>query len=73
MPKISVYLPDELYRAARERGLSVSSLTQQAVQAALGTAETDRWIERVRSRPARVDRFVDTSALMGDVRDEFGR
>ncbi|MGI8723583.1 MAG: type II toxin-antitoxin system CcdA family antitoxin [Geodermatophilaceae bacterium] len=73
MPKVSVYLPDDLYRAARDRGLSVSSLTQQAVQAALGAAETDRWIASVRSRPARVSEVLDTAELISEVRDDFGR
>jgi post-segregation antitoxin (ccd killing protein) len=73
MPKISVYLPDDLYRAARDRGLSVSSLAQRAIQAALGAADTDRWIASVRSRPARVDQVVDTAELINEVRDDFGR
>lgn len=73
MPKVSVYLPDDLYRAARDRGLSVSSLAQQAVQAALGAAETDLWIASVRARPARVNQVVDTAELISEVRDDFGR
>jgi post-segregation antitoxin (ccd killing protein) len=71
MPKVSVYLSDELYRAARERGLSVSSVTQRALEAALrGDANRD-WIERARKRPTRP--AVDMEALMAEVREDFGR
>jgi post-segregation antitoxin (ccd killing protein) len=72
MPKVSVYLPDELYREARERRLSISALTQQALEAALRHKRTEQWVERVRARPPRVSERVDTAALLGRVRDEFG-
>lgn len=72
MPKVSVYLPDDLYRAARDRGLSVSALAQRAVQAALGADETDRWVASVRSRPVRVSQLVNTAELLREVRQEFG-
>ena len=35
MPRMQVYLPDELYRAVKERGLPASELLQEAVQAEL--------------------------------------
>lgn len=72
MPKVSVYLPDDLYRRARDRGLKLSALTQAAVEEALGDRPNERWIEEVTVRPARVrEQQVDTSALLSDVRDEF--
>ena len=72
MPKVSVYLPDELYREARERGLPISSLAQQAIEKALRAADTQRWIDDVRNRPRRVKEDVDVIRLLDDVRDEFG-
>lgn len=33
MPRMQVYLPDELYRAVKERGLPASELLQEAVEA----------------------------------------
>lgn len=72
MPKVSVYLPDELYRAAREQGLSISTLTQRAVQEALREQATNRWIDAVRSRPARVRTVLDTTAALDEAREEFG-
>ena len=49
MPRMQVYLPDELYRAVKERHLPASELLQDAVRAELRRqellAETDRYIE----------------------------
>lgn len=72
MPKISVYLPDELYRKARERDLPLSALAQGAIEQALRRASLDEWIAHERSRPRRTTQAVDTSRLMDEVRDEFG-
>ena len=33
MPRIQVYLPDDLHRAVKERGLPASELLQEAVRA----------------------------------------
>ena len=72
MPKISVYLPDELYQAARERDLSISALAQGAIRDALAKTANTAWIERMRQRPVRhLD--IDVSELMEEVRSEFGR
>jgi len=35
MPRMQVYLPDELYKAVKERGLPASELLQEAVEAEL--------------------------------------
>ena len=72
MPKISVYLPDALYREARNRGLPISALAQQAIEEALGRDDTQRWVDRVHARPRRVHQRIDTTTLLDQVRDEFG-
>ena len=73
VPKVSGYLPDELYRAARDNGLSVSALAQHAIEDAVrGRADAD-WVRRQRERAPRVTGDVDIAALMDEVRDEFGR
>ena len=72
MPKVSVYLPDELYRAARAAGLSISALTQRAVERSLKVARTDEWVERVGTRPARVTTTLDTAAALDGAREDFG-
>lgn len=72
MPKVSVYLPDDLYGAARDHQLPISTLAQQAIEQALHAKRTDDWVMRVRSRPARVLEPLDTLSALDAVRDEFG-
>ncbi len=51
MPRIQVYLPDELYDELKKRGLPASELLQEAVRAELRrldlSAEADRYIARL--------------------------
>ncbi|MGH9226736.1 MAG: hypothetical protein ACRD2W_23765 [Acidimicrobiales bacterium] len=51
MPRMQVYLPDDLYKAVKERRLPASELLQQAVRAELHraelVAEADRYIEEL--------------------------
>ena len=48
MPRMQVYLPDELYAAVKNRGLSPSELLQDAVRAELRRQDlleqTDRYL-----------------------------
>lgn len=48
MPRMQVYLPDELYRAVKERELAASDLLQKAVRTELHRQslleETDRYL-----------------------------
>ena len=72
VPKVSVYLPDELYREARMRQLPLSSLVQEAVERALRNSDRQEWVLRLRSRPRRHEGIIDTAVLQRSVRDEFG-
>jgi len=72
MRKVSVYLPDELYRRARARGISLSAVTQEALERALQTSDVADWVARERARPPRARRQVDLGILMDEARDEFG-
>ena len=72
MPKVSVYLPDDLYRAAQERKLPLSALTQQAVEQALRKSELKEWVARMRARAPLTDVEIDTEAVLDEVRAEFG-
>jgi hypothetical protein len=49
MPRMQVYLPEDLYRAVKDRGLPASELLQRAVQAELRRQglleETDRYLQ----------------------------
>ncbi len=73
MPKVSIYLPDALYREAQARKLPLSALAQQAVERALRDSDRQDWVARVRSRPPRCRTEIDTADLLTEVREEFGR
>lgn len=73
MPKVSVYLPDELYRRARDHGLSLSSVTQEAVERRLSDDDNARWVERMGNIEPRTRAAIDTSELLDEVREGFGR
>lgn len=72
MPKVNIYLPDDLYRDARAHDLPLSSVAQRAIEEALAGARTGEWVARVRGRPARCRSRVDTAALLDEVREDFG-
>jgi len=44
MARVNVYLPDDLASAAREAGLNVSAVTQEAIRHHLDASATDRWL-----------------------------
>ncbi len=69
---MSVYLPEDLYRAARDPHLSISALAQRAIAEALRTAGVDRWVAAVQERAPRVTRVLDASAAVAGAREEFG-
>lgn len=47
MARVSVYLPDDLAKEARDAGLNVSALTQSALRATLASRLADRWLDEV--------------------------
>lgn len=71
MARVNVYLPDELAGEAKEAGINISALTQEAVRAALGAARVDQWLEEVEAlRPTGVAHEDVMTALEG-ARDEL--
>ena len=72
MPKVSVYLPDELYRRAKEKGLPISTLTQEAIERALQDDARKEWVAWMESRPRLQHGPIDVQAVMDEVREEFG-
>lgn len=73
MPKVSIYLSDDLYRRAKEERLPLSSIAQDAIEAALRHRHNEAWIERMRRRPQLARKDYDISEIMAEVRDELGR
>lgn len=71
MARVNVYLPDDLARRAKQAGLNISGLTQEAVRTALAAASTDEWLEELASLPP-----VDVSheavlRAVGEAKDEL--
>lgn len=74
MARLNVYVPDELAARAREAGLNVSKLTQEAIETELQRSAMRAWSERVRANPplAEIPR-EEMQRIMDEVRDDFGR
>lgn len=72
MPKVSIYLPDDLYQRARARQLPLSTLTQQAIERALADSHRTDWVARVRNRERRFAGRIESAAVLAEARDEFG-
>ena len=51
MARVNVYLPDDLADAAREAGLNVSSIAQEALRDRLRAKSTSAWLDRVALLP----------------------
>ncbi len=71
MPKLSVYLSDEVYEAVRRYDIAVSAVAQEALLAEVARRANDEWIARSRLRPVRTEP-VDTATVIDEVRAEFG-
>lgn len=73
MARLNVYVPDELAARAREAGLNVSKLTQEAIEEELQRSALQVWMERVRANPPLPELSrEDARQIMDKVRDEFG-
>ncbi len=71
MARVNVYLPDDLAAEAKQAGLNVSSLTQEALRGALAASQLDDWLDRVtRSRSLGIDRHAVAAAVAG-AKDEI--
>lgn len=72
MPKVSVYLPDELYAEVRRHDLPISAIAQEALSAALRATANADWINRAQQRPVRADLVYAPAELMSEVDADFG-
>lgn len=70
MGRISVYLPDELAKAARAADLNISELTQHAVRQALRHDEWTDFLRRVRELPPTGIDHATVIATLDEVRNE---
>lgn len=60
--RLNVYLPDELAAQAKEAGLNLSAVTQEAVRRSLSGRSTDAWLATL--RPHVLER-VDHDRVLG--------
>jgi post-segregation antitoxin (ccd killing protein) len=71
MARVNVYLPDDLAEAARDAGLNVSALTQEALRDRLRARTTTAWLETLPSLGARLT-HDDVLVALDEVRAEQG-
>jgi len=73
MPRVQIYLPDDLHRAVKELGLPISELSRHAVRAELRrrelAAETDRYLAELLGEvggPPTADELAAADAWIDD-------
>lgn len=71
MARVNVYLPDELAHRAKEAGLNVSNLTQEAVRSALAANATGEWVTKVAALSPTGVRHEGVMAALKDAKDEL--
>lgn len=69
MPRVNIYLPDDLAAAVRAAGINLSALTQEALRRHLAGRTTDAWLATLDPAPARVS-HEDALAELEAVREE---
>ena len=76
MTRLNVYLPDELAVRAKEAGLNLSAVTQEAVRRVLAARSTESWLMALaaaHAEPAEPVEPVDhvrALAALDEARDE---
>ncbi len=68
--RLNVYLPDELAAKAKEAGLNLSAVTQDAVRRSLAARSTDAWLATLRQTPSHRVTHDDVLEALDAVRDE---
>ncbi len=63
MPRVNIYLPDDLAAAVRAAGINLSSLTQEAIRRHLAGRTTDAWLATLDPAPAQVSHDVALAAV----------
>lgn len=70
MARLNVYLPDELAAEAKEAGLNLSAVTQEAVRRSLAARSTDSWLATLRSASPHGVAHETALAALDGVREE---
>ncbi|MGR7024745.1 type II toxin-antitoxin system CcdA family antitoxin [Geodermatophilus sp. URMC 62] len=69
MPRVNIYLPDDLAAAVRTAGINLSSLTQDAIRQHLAARTTDAWLATLDPAPLLVS-HDDALAALDATREE---
>jgi hypothetical protein len=74
MARVNIYLPDDLASRAREAGLNVSGVAQEAIERELRRQDMRAWLDDVRADPPLKGRLTheDVIAALDEVRAEAG-
>jgi post-segregation antitoxin (ccd killing protein) len=72
MARVNIYLPDELAARAREAGLNISRVTQDALRTGLARGATDRWLDRLDGEPETGVGHEQAIAALDAARDDLG-
>jgi post-segregation antitoxin (ccd killing protein) len=70
MARLNIYLPDELAARARQAGLNLSAVAQEAVRRSLDVRSTDTWLATLRPAPSHHIAHDRALAELDAVRDE---
>ena len=64
MARVNVYLPDDLAEVAKESGLNISRLAQEAIRRAVDARGLDLWLDQAAALPPTgIDLAIITEAV----------
>ncbi len=72
MPRVNIYLPDDLAAEAKEAGLNVSRVAQDALRKQLNRKRTADWVTRIQKLPATGVTHEEVMGALGAAREEMG-
>lgn len=70
MTRLNVYLPDDLAARAKEAGLNLSAVTQEAVRRSLAARSTDSWLSTLPMESAGAISHAQALEALDAARDE---
>ena len=71
MARVNVYLPDDLAEVARESGLNVSRLTQEAIRRAVKARGLDHWFDETAALPPTGIDLATIRNAVSEAKDEL--
>ncbi len=70
MPRVNIYLPEDLAREAKRAGVNVSALAQGAIRQALDEQATNAWLDRLSASTSPSVSHEEVMAALDAARDE---